>query len=235
MTLDNIVNYKKNILDKLHNFVISYDGDQPNIIASLADKMEHMIFHIGSPSSLTGMLQSIIKGNIKRWADGSKYNGKYNKGAQLRGDYNQIVRECSVSKWKLNKEGGFSDDTVIVDLGFVQGHFRWDFTAYMVDRNTRDYINNFWFNTNYEPKVTSSRLRDVQSVTLFKYNKDFFKQKLVVSTKWHRWEYTLDTGNQYESFHTNIGNGEVNLNERAQLRNIFKSEKKAQRFRIYDI
>ena len=234
MTLDDIVNHKKNTLDKLHRFVICYDGSQPNIISSLADKMEHMIFHIGSPSSISGMLQSIIKGNIKRWADGSKFNGKYDKGAQLRGDYNQIVRECSVSKWKLNKEGGFSDETVIVDLGFVQGHFRWDFTAYTVDRATRDYINNFWFtSTTYEP--ITSRLRDIQSVTLYKYNGDYFKQKLIVVTKWHRWEYTLNTGNQYESFTTNIGNGEVKLSEQAHLRDIFKGEKKAQRFRIYDI
>jgi hypothetical protein len=183
--------------------------------------MDYMCFQIGSPSSLEGFIASIVAGKVKRWSTGRyDYHSdkKYVKGgAQLKGlSLQHIHRICG-------KENGF-----------VQGHFRWNFRGYMVDRATRDYISDFWFNPDFKPKQPTNRIANVKGVTLFKYKEELCKYQLVVNTKWHRWTFTYDSFklNGDERFTTNIGNGSVRLIEEQTLRRIFNGEKRAGRVRI---
>ena len=79
-------NYEKSVKQRLLEFTTFFhsymwDGcsdDEENnpkylsnadyeALGALADKMEHMIFNIGCPTSIKGMLNSIVERKIKHW------------------------------------------------------------------------------------------------------------------------------------------------------------------------
>ena len=219
MTLSEIVNHKQNIKDKLESFIMCYHGKQKHIIIALADKLEHMIFYIGSPSSLDGFLNSIAEGKVKRWSTGANYhNGDIKdprtQGAQLKGmSLQHITRLCSEVSYKKNENG--TDKTIITDLGYIQGHFRWDWRGYTLDRETRDYIRDFWFNDEYIPTVSSNRMKDIQHISILEHREVTPTQlQLIVETKNYRWSCTktLQGTNRF-SYGCSIGNGDVTTHE----------------------
>jgi len=206
--LEIVTNFKQNFLKEIERFVMCYSGLQPHVISALADKMNHMAFNIGSPSSIEGMLKSISKGTIKRWGDYSKVksNERFTRGVQLRGMH---VTQMNRSFETIHK-----------------GHFRWNFTAYMVDRETQDYINEFWFNPKFKAKPNKSRIKNVITGRC-RMEKTKTSTLYIIETKNHRWTFS-NPNNQggLEVFTTNIGDGIVNTTEMIQLKAIAKELRK---------
>jgi hypothetical protein len=212
------------------------------VIDTLADKLDHMAFYIGSPSSIEPMLKSIASGKIKHWSTGEhenprKLNDKFAKGAQIKGKHvGEMQRRWGV--WEY-QEGDGNNPTKLVDKGYLSGHFRWNFTAYKLDRETRDYIYNFWFNDAFVPtphhipkrmkELTYGHVSLERKVVPFpdypiKYD------RLRVNTKSYRWVYYVPTvgnhsGKANEVFLCNIGDGTVNTEEIKLLRDLMKQKK----------
>jgi hypothetical protein len=219
-----ILNYKKELEDRFDLFSSCYHGSQPDVISALVSKMRHMCFNIGSPSSLEGFLKSVSAGKIKYWGDGDMKAGIYCRGVQLKGmSFGQMT------------SGRFG--------AVLKGHFRWNFGAYMVDRETRDYINDFWFNPFYIPKPSSNRMKDIIGTinlersrryrineTLQKmlgiFDEEPYADVLTFRTENHRFEYIkFNYVAETELFLCNIGNGDVTESEKVALRNMMKGKK----------
>lgn len=246
--LELISNYKLIIQAQLEKFVECYSGKQAFEISALAEKLDHMAFGIGSPSSIEPMLKSIISGKIKHWSTGihgySSANADsikpYDNGAQIKGKHVAEMQR-RWGKWKY-QDGDNDRATKLVDKGYVTGHFRWNYTAYKLDRETRDYIYNFWFNEAYVPTVNHIPIRMknlTHGIVSFEggripfHDNPFKYDKLVVNTKDYRWVYYRLTtpnssGKPDEVFQCNIGDGSVNFEEMEVLRNLMK-EKKSKR------
>lgn len=226
MTLSDIVDHRQNIKYKLESFIMCYQGNQGHIIIALADKIEHMCFYIGSPSSLDGFLNSIAEGKVKRWSTGvNQIYSNNNKdpraqGAQLRGmSLQHITRKCGEISYKKNKDGSWGD-AVISDCGYLQGHFRWNWRGYTLDRQTRDYVRDFWFNNEYIPTVSSNRIKNIQHIYVLKHKEVTPKElQLIIETKNYRWSCTktLQGTNRF-SYGCSIGNGDVTTNEITMLK-----------------
>lgn len=107
---------RQDVTDELKRFVDSYNGNKTNIEA-LSRKIYHVCIDIGSPSSITGMLQSICSGKKKRWSTSWNNAGK---------------------KMRLLK----SDK--IEEIDSVTGHFRWDNKGYLLSENEREHIAKFF-------------------------------------------------------------------------------------------
>lgn len=207
-SLSKITDFKKTFLAELDEFYRCYDGAQPHAISALGDKLHWMAFHIGSPSSIEPMLKSIASGKIKYWGDGDT-GGRFNtRGIQLKGMHiGEMTRRF---------------DSVI------KGHFRWNFGAYTLTRETRDYIHNFWFNDNFKAVPSNTRIKNIIAGSSgVKYPKhSAIKAILYLNTPNHRWEYTLyQNGTEY--FMTNIGNGDVTGAEMSQMKQMMRDYKKS--------
>jgi hypothetical protein len=219
-----ILNYKKELEEKFDLFSSCYHGSQPDVISALVSKMHHMCFRIGSPSSLEGFLKSVSSGKIKYWADFDKKGGRKNRGVQLKGMH---IAEMTSGRFER----------------VLKGHFRWNFTAYMVDRETRDYIHDFWFNPLYIPKPVNNRMKEIvgtiklERTRRYKINETLQKNLgisdeepyadvLTFNTTNYRFEYVkFNSISDVEFFKCNIGNGDVTESEKVALRNMMKGKK----------
>ena len=166
--------YKSNIQNVLSAFVEQYNGNEIEPIKALADKIEHMTFHIGSPSSVVPMLKSICSRKVKRWyRDPHKLWYKDNKGQT------QLALRLQVPSWMSNKTA-----KALSRFDFLQGHSRWNYRAYMLTREHTDYINQFFFG--------------IGGLTIGS-DKPNFVQTYVVHK--HQYSYTVEittpSGNQY--------------------------------------
>lgn len=131
--IDLYVNKDKLVTKYLEDFVSNYTGDNPKTIKALSDKIQHMCFHIGCPISVKPMLNSICKMQIKKWQAEYEYgNDKNVRGKQLHG----------APQWQLDKYYQTKDGKHKIDIG----HFRWDWTAYMITRDDAEYIMKYFFN-----------------------------------------------------------------------------------------
>tara|TARA_R110000796_G_scaffold11198_1_gene37333 strand:- start:1571 stop:2257 length:687 start_codon:yes stop_codon:yes gene_type:complete len=220
MKLKDISNHRQNVLARFDEFASCYQGADLLAITALRDKMEHMCFYIGSPASLPDMLKSIINGKIKFWSEG---RSKIDHGTQLRGQHvAQMTRQNG--EFKYNNRTADDYSMTMTNCGYLKGHFRWNYTGYMLSREARDYINDFWFNPDFIPVKRDSRLNGFVHISYkaMPYTEDYPSYNiLVIETKWHRWSYKkYSTIVNAEVFHTNIGNGSVRPNEMVELRNI---------------
>lgn len=120
-------NHRQMLDSELALFAELYTGKQPDVICQLIDKIKHMCNHIGCPSSVMPMLKSIANGKKKIWSDSWDTRGK-----QMRGYTAQHLQ-------RLERE--------VEDRAFIRGHFRWG-QGFMVDRQTRDYIQEYFFDKN---------------------------------------------------------------------------------------
>lgn len=200
--------FNKTIRNELESFLNGYDGAQLDVMSALVDKIEHMIWNIGSPVSIEPMLKSIANGNIKKW--GVMYDKHYFKTVkQLKGMHiTEIQRKC--------------EDVMV-------GHFRWNHRGYMVDRYTRDYIFNFWFNDAFVPVSVKSRMKHIEGIPKIVKSKwnGIECDRLIVETKSYRWFYYIDF-NLNEHYYCNINDGTINNVELEQLRSIYKTTKRTQ-------
>jgi len=128
--LDLVSNQRQILATELELMLSCYSGSNYEIMAALADKIQHMCLNIGCPSSVKPMLQSMVNGRVKMWATGIGYYGSdkiKEKGTQLHG--------CSTGRihrtWAKDE--------------YVKGHFRWNHTAYMLLREDRDFLREFFF------------------------------------------------------------------------------------------
>ena len=175
--IDAFVDHRAALDRLLGNFQNDYDGDQPELIKALADKIEHICIYLGSPCSIKPMLRSIVTLKLKRWIrggwDGPSFNKamytlkehkKYNKSSwRYRTDTYQPQAPPWMHKGEITRRWGeFSEKkevrvnhktgeeykvwvkTGIKDKGFITGHFRWNFKAYICNYNTSNYIKNFF-------------------------------------------------------------------------------------------
>lgn len=213
--LDTITNFKKNFLAELDKFYQCYQGARPDIISALCDKLHHMAFVIGSPTSIDPMLKSIASGKIKYWGGDAKQN---------RFETDRRTGKCSDRGHQLK---GLS----LGEMGrrfneVLSGHFRWNFGAYMVDRETRDYINDFWFNPEFKATPSKSRMKEIIAGSTKIVSVGMFSShRLIVNTKNYRWVYDMDT-NGRDSATCNIGDGSVTTQEMLQLQKMAKKMKK---------
>jgi hypothetical protein len=101
-------------------------------IQALSDKMKHMIFNIGCPNSIEGMLWSISERKIKYW--GSYYSNHHGKQLRTKADRAMVIKD--------NQYKSYKNKTVI------KGHFRWNHRAYTLSRRATDllgyYLVNKW-------------------------------------------------------------------------------------------
>ena len=148
------------------------------------------------------MLKSIIKGKIKYWSFG---NHRINKGTQInpRTHFSELKRNHCELKYNL-KEGvsGNLDShykTEIVSKNYIEGHFRWNEQAYLVSRQLRDYLENFYFGTNHEINFDNeeSKLR----FNILNYT----TSRLSEST--YYLDVTTLNGNDYRYFYFPLGGG----------------------------
>jgi hypothetical protein len=101
-------------------------------IQALSDKIKHMVFNIGCPNSVEGMLWSISERKIKYWGSGvSDFNGKQ---LRTKADRAMVIKSCRYEKLK--------------NLQVIKGHFRWNHRAYTLSRRATDllgyYLVNKW-------------------------------------------------------------------------------------------
>ena len=128
--LDLVSNQRQILATELELMLSCYKGSNYEIIAALAEKIQHMCLNIGCPSSVKPMLQSMVNGRVKMWGTGigSFQAGKIReKGAQLHG--------CNTGRIHRTWEKD----------AYVKGHFRWNHTAYMLLREDRDFLREFFF------------------------------------------------------------------------------------------
>lgn len=129
---------------QMNEFTSSYEGDQRELIEALAEKIIHMCIYIGSPSSVKPMLQSIVNGKKKTWGvlTGKGVRNRYNDGNVVK--VNPYLHpQCKTKMYSAHNMWGSSNDHSEGNL--ITGHFRWNWQAYNVHRDTRDYINEFFF------------------------------------------------------------------------------------------
>lgn len=117
-----IANQRKLLQNELDAFIDSYTGENAEAIKALTEKIYHMCFNIGSPSSVKPMLESIVTGKVKTWS-----NDYDDRGKQLTGYHISYI----TNKYQDIRTG---------KLNIVKGHFRWDFKAYTLDRDDLLYI-----------------------------------------------------------------------------------------------
>lgn len=168
-------NYEKSIKQKLLEFTTFFHAymwdacnddeqtdpkylsdDDYKAIEALADKMRHMILNIGCPTSIDGMLQSIIDRKIKHWQsydcvesdDKKRYvydetkkiggfvitSKGFKKGKQLKNnDDLRRVFEGS-DKWYRQKNIN----------SVISGHFRWNNRGYTLSRVATDALSDYY-------------------------------------------------------------------------------------------
>ncbi len=199
--VETYANIRKSLEIELQDFVTLYTGSQVVVISALADKITHMCNYIGSPSSVLPMLQSIVNGKVKKWgSDNCGYKGV----EQLTGMHiTQIDRKYENVK---------------------TGHFRWNFKAYKVDRETRDYIRRFYFendivNLRKESKAHKGGLRmGVKHLKTSNHSNNLFIVNITTpQNNDYRYFYYRDT----ETVQTNCNVHEpINKHEEAWVKNL---------------
>lgn len=204
-------NHRQMLRDELALFVKYYNGDQPEVIASLASKIEWVCVEKGSPSSIIPMLKSIISGKIKIWAD---YNDSYDieKGQQMNPRMNRAHLERVLGK-----------------DGYLKGHFRFNSTAWMANYATRNYIEDFYIKKNFQKlKEESEKTLDLTkmrvSIKFARVWKNSETQYIVDVTSHknndYRFFYSSDTGMVL----TNCGTNPINEVEEKWVLKMVTSE-----------
>jgi hypothetical protein len=148
------LDHRKVIENELNDFIDYYRGDQIREVKSLADKISHMVCNIGCPTSVMPMLESIVKGKLKTWVTqicddhGKKLNPRMHIAEKDRkySDGTSVLKEGASGQYKNDYYLKVSEG----DKNYSKGHFRWDWTAYTIDRETRDYIKMFLIDKNME-------------------------------------------------------------------------------------
>ena len=130
--------------------------DDYKAIEALADKMKHMILNIGCPTSIEGMLISIIERKIKHWQaydcvesdDKTRYEydktlgrGRtiitskgFKKGKQLKN--NDDLRRVFEASEKWYRRHNVNS--------VISGHFRWNNRGYILSRVATDALNDYY-------------------------------------------------------------------------------------------
>ena len=175
--------YKSNIQNVLSAFVEQYNGNEIEPIKALADKIDHMTFNIGSPSSVVPMLKSICSRKVKQWYPEPKDNWKKYDYSKKKFPYKltakvPIYMSTSDAKALYNKrQNGLGEN-------ILRGHFRWNYRAYMLTREHTDYIQQFFFGIG-GLTISSDKPNFVQTYVVHK----------------HQYSYTVEittpSGNQY--------------------------------------
>jgi hypothetical protein len=171
--------YKSNIQSVLEAFVNQYNGDEIEPIKALADKIKHMTFRIGSPSSVASMLKSICSRKVKRYFKSVRCKKGYYYQHKSKA-YVKIPKYMSNNEAKarnIDEWGNHEGD-------FLQGHFRWNYRAYMLTREHTDYINQFFFGIE-GLTINSNKPSFVQTYVVIKHHNSYSV------------EITTPSGNQY--------------------------------------
>lgn len=130
--IDLFTNHRKMLICDLIQFLANApEGSDMSVLEPLADKIEHMCIHIGSPSSVKPMLESICNRKVKKW--GNDYD---NKGKQLTG----------YPQWVIDRH---YQDTRKGTHNILIGHFRWNHTVYQVNRDDANYINAYFLERSF--------------------------------------------------------------------------------------
>ena len=133
--IDLVANHRSLLDKELEDFQAYYNGTQPELIAALANKIYHMCINIGSPSSVKPMLQSIVKGNLKRWGTPRNYHIGY-------------------VPMKLPKNMHIAEAERCFEYVTKLGHFRWNFgRTYTANYETRNYIKAFFLDSSIEREI----------------------------------------------------------------------------------
>lgn len=146
----------------------SGDEDDPKFITkedfdalkALVGKIQHMIFNIGCPNSVEGMLRSIISRKIKHWQGSNSVETKdrktfstyvddkgitrtkpliikgHCKGKQLKtkGEKRVVLQSFEYGSRKRGSQGHI-----------LTGHFRWNNRSYLLSRRATDILENFYY------------------------------------------------------------------------------------------
>jgi hypothetical protein len=144
-------NFEKLLNQKLLEFVCYFqnhmwdgfsDEDDPRFISqedfeaidALSDKILHMVLHIGCPSSVPGMIESICNRKIKHWVAYDSYCGGdsfiYHKGIQIKSK----GVHCRVMK----------DRDCHNDKNIISGHFRWNNRGYILSRRASELLREYY-------------------------------------------------------------------------------------------
>ena len=225
--IETYANARNNISKQLHSFIANYKGKQIDELNALAEKIQHMCFNIGCPSSVMPMLQSIANGKIKHWvgrgSDAWLHDDRLSHGKKVsQRNVHELWRK--VGKTKYCNE---TNQMVYVERNIDKGHFRWNWTAYILDYETRDYINDFFFNnTIKQPEIKSSLRVDVVNYFPNKTEYDGY------TTYWV--DVVTSSGNEYRyTFYpdidrvvSNFDNGQCTAKETAWVISILRNKYK---------
>ena len=120
-------------------------------IEALVNKMEHMIFNIGSPNSVEPMLLSICSRKIKYWQ--AHDNIEMDDRTEYRFNEETKHGETVVTKrgFKKGRQLRTKADLSIVantdgyyhvprDQRIIKGHFRWNNRGYILSRKATDIL-----------------------------------------------------------------------------------------------
>jgi hypothetical protein len=148
--IDTYTNASKLTEKYLGSFIAGYTGKQTTEITALVEKINHMMFDIGCPVSVKPMLQAIANRKIKKWFPSGvdNYNGKqtlYKVHPKTHIAQAARIAKADVPK-KLEHLVGDSkrEFSNAPKQGYHVGHFRWNWEAYMLDRQTTDYIKEYF-------------------------------------------------------------------------------------------
>lgn len=176
--LEKYIDAKELIQKELDLAIELYNGTQYNLIRALMDKIYHMCFHIGSPSSVIPMIKSIISGKLKMWALSSNLN--HCRGDQL--------------NYKTTQEAARKSHG-----DYVKGHFRWNYgIGYIANYETRNFLQKFFIEQNFAELRTNID-NGLKKPTRFNIRKATVKK----DTDNHYYiEITTTKNNDYRYFYT---------------------------------
>jgi len=132
--------------------------DDFDALEALADKISHMVFNIGSPTSVEPMIQSIISRKIKCWqgSDSVETNDRVYHVPYVGADGITRTKRMVTKGHRKGKQLKSTDEKRIVhkskdwmhgDKGIVlRGHFRWNNRAYLLSRLATDLLNEYYLN-----------------------------------------------------------------------------------------
>lgn len=173
LTLGQLISIKDNFEKSLENKLLEMDvwfqrhlwdgsnNDQTQFITdedfeaiqALTDKMKHMVLYIGCPSSIPGMIESIISRKIKRWQGNNTietddyihyvYDKNINKSVRVSrkgfGKGKQLKNNSDIARVKKSR-GYYGDEGIV-----LVGHFRWNNRGYVLSRLATDLLHEYYY------------------------------------------------------------------------------------------
>jgi len=120
-------------------------------IEALADKIEHMIFHIGCPNSVEPMLISICQRKIKHWQAHDNVETKDVTEYRFNSETKEGRTVITKRGFKKGRQLRTKADLSIVantdgyshiprEKRIIKGHFRWNNRGYILSRKATDVL-----------------------------------------------------------------------------------------------